>query len=88
MVKVFPASLWGPKYFREIKGPLEDIPLMAVGGVTPDNIPTYFSFGASAVAVGGSVFSLSRMLNGEYSKIQDDLREILFAVRKNFNTMG
>lgn len=87
MVKVFPASLWGPKYFREIKGPLEDIPLMAVGGVTTDNIAAYFSFGASAVAVGGSVFSLSRMLNGEYSKIHDDLRKILFAVRKNLNTM-
>jgi len=87
MVKVFPASQWGPQYFREIKGPFEDIPLMAVGGVTTDNIPAYFSSGASAVAVGGSVFSLSRMLTGEYSKIHDDLREILIAVRKFLNTM-
>jgi 2-dehydro-3-deoxyphosphogluconate aldolase/(4S)-4-hydroxy-2-oxoglutarate aldolase len=88
MVKVFPASQWGPPYFREIKGPFEDIPLMAVGGVTTDNIPAYFSSGASAVAVGGSVFSQSRMVNGEYSEIYDDLKEILFAVRKILNTMG
>ena len=87
MVKVFPASLWGPKYFREIKGPFEDIPLMAVGGVSTDNIPAYFSAGASAIAVGGSVFSQSRMVNSEYSVIHDDLQEILFAVRKNLNTM-
>ena len=87
MVKVFPASQWGPQYFREIKGPFEDILLMAVGGVTTDNIPAYFSSGASAVAVGGSVFSLSRMVNEEFSKIHDDLKEILFAVRKNLNTM-
>jgi len=87
MVKVFPASQWGPQYFREIKGPFEDILLMAVGGITTDNIPAYFSSGASAVAVGGSVFSLSRMVNEEFSKIHDDLKEILFAVRKNLNTI-
>jgi len=87
MVKVFPASQWGPQYFREIKGPFEDIPLMAVGGVTSDNIPAYFSAGASAVAVGGSVFSQSRMLSGEYSKIHDHLKEILFAVKTKLNTM-
>lgn len=87
MVKVFPASQWGPQYFREIKGPFEDILLMAVGGVTTDNIPAYFSSGASAVAVGGSVFSQSRMVNREYSRIHDDLKEILFAVRKFLNTM-
>ncbi len=87
MVKVFPASLWGPPYFKEIKGPFEDIPLMAVGGVTSDNIPAYFSSGASAVAVGGSVFSQSRMINGEYSEIRDHLKEILFAVKNFLNTM-
>ena len=87
MVKVFPASQWGSQYFREIKGPFEDIPLMAVGGITSDNIPEYFSSGASAVAIGGSVFSQSRMVNGEYSKIRDHLKEILFAVKKFLNTM-
>jgi 2-dehydro-3-deoxyphosphogluconate aldolase / (4S)-4-hydroxy-2-oxoglutarate aldolase len=87
MVKVFPASQWGPQYFREIKGPFEDIPLMAVGGVTTGNIPAYFSSGASAVAVGGSIFSQPRMINGEYSKIRDDLKEIIFAVKKILNTM-
>jgi 2-dehydro-3-deoxyphosphogluconate aldolase/(4S)-4-hydroxy-2-oxoglutarate aldolase len=87
MVKVFPASQWGPQYLREIKGPFEDIPLMAVGGVTSDNIPAYFSSGASAVAVGGSVFSRARMINREYSKIHDHLKEIIFAVKKNLNTM-
>jgi len=60
---------------------------MAVGGVTSKNIPDYFSSGASAVAVGGSVFSQSRMVNGECSKIRDDLNEILFAVQNFLNTM-
>ena len=87
MVKVFPASLWGPSYFREIKGPYEDIPLMAVGGVTSSNIPDYFSSGASAIAVGGSVFSKSRMESEEYAKIRDHLKEIVIAVKNKLNTM-
>jgi 2-dehydro-3-deoxyphosphogluconate aldolase/(4S)-4-hydroxy-2-oxoglutarate aldolase len=77
----------GPKYFREIKGPFDEIPLMAVGGVQATNIPDYLSSGASAVAVGGSVFSESRMINREYSKIRNHLKEILFAVKNFLNTM-
>jgi len=38
MVKVFPASLFGPGYFREIKAPFDRIELMAVGGVSGENI--------------------------------------------------
>ncbi len=87
MVKVFPASQLGPQYFREIKGPFGNIPLMAVGGVTADNIPDYFASGASAVAIGGSVFSDSRMVNREYSKIHNHLKEILFAVKRFLNTI-
>jgi 2-dehydro-3-deoxyphosphogluconate aldolase/(4S)-4-hydroxy-2-oxoglutarate aldolase len=52
MVKVFPAGLFGPKYFKDIKGPFQDIKLMAVGGVTPKNLRQYFKNGASAVAFG------------------------------------
>lgn len=56
MVKVFPAKCFGPEYFREIKGPFNDIELMAVAGVTPQNMRDYFSCGASAIAFGASVF--------------------------------
>ena len=42
MVKVFPSNFFGPKYFKEIKGPFNDIELLACGGVTPENIKDYF----------------------------------------------
>ncbi len=38
MVKVFPAKAFGPGYFREIKGPFERIPLLACGGISPENL--------------------------------------------------
>lgn len=56
MVKVFPASCFGPDYFRELKGPFPQIELLACAGVTPENIKAYFKNGASAIAVGSSVF--------------------------------
>ena len=56
MVKVFPAGRFSPKYFKELKGPLGDIKLMAVGGVRNENIKEYFDSGADAVAFGASVF--------------------------------
>jgi 2-dehydro-3-deoxyphosphogluconate aldolase/(4S)-4-hydroxy-2-oxoglutarate aldolase len=56
MVKVFPAKFFGPGYFRELKGPFNQIELLACGGVTADNLGDYFVSGASAVSFGASVF--------------------------------
>ncbi len=80
-VKVFPSSVLGPRYFKEIKGPFPDIKTMAVGGVRADNVAEFMDSGASAVAVGGSVFSVQRMQEGRFADIQKDLGEILIAVR-------
>jgi 2-dehydro-3-deoxyphosphogluconate aldolase/(4S)-4-hydroxy-2-oxoglutarate aldolase len=56
MVKVFPAKFFGPEYFKEIKGPFNNIELLACAGVTPENLKDYFNSGASAVSFGASVF--------------------------------
>lgn len=56
MVKVFPAKFFGPEYFREIKGPLNNVQLLACSGVTVENMRDYFTSGASAVSFGASVF--------------------------------
>jgi len=80
MVKVFPAKMFGPEYLREIKGPFNDIKLMAVSGVTPQNMREYFACGASAVAFGGSVFSRQRLQNGDYSGITSAIKAYLQAL--------
>lgn len=84
MVKVFPASQLGPAYFREIKGPFQNIRLLAVGGIKPSNVSEYLANGAFGVAVGGSVFTVPRMENREFSKIRADIEEFLLAVRSFF----
>lgn len=82
MVKVFPAGVFGPSYFKELNGPLNKIKLMAVGGVKPQNIKEYFTCGASAVAVGGSIFSKERLENNSYFDIGADLKELINNITK------
>lgn len=85
MVKVFPASQLGPGYFKEVKGPFQDIKLMAVGGVKRENIPQYLAAGADALALGGSIFSLERMQNRQYAQIRADIEGFLLAVREFYS---
>lgn len=80
MVKVFPSGMLGPKYIKELKGPFDKIELMAVGGVRPDNIPEYFSYGASAVAFGGSVFKKEWLDKKDFGSIGKLVGEYVSAV--------
>ena len=69
MVKVFPAKFFGPEYFKEIKGPFNNIELLACAGVTAQNMREYFANGASAVTFGASVFKKEWLQNKDYQSI-------------------
>ena len=69
MVKVFPSSCFGPEYFKEIKGPFQDIKLLATGGVRPENLKDYFACGADAVSFGASVFKKEWLAQKDFAAI-------------------
>jgi 2-dehydro-3-deoxyphosphogluconate aldolase/(4S)-4-hydroxy-2-oxoglutarate aldolase len=70
MVKVFPCrALGGPQYIRELLGPFDNIPLVAVGGVSLDNLEEYFKAGVSGVGIGVSLF-------GHQAIIDEDLEAV------------
>ncbi|MFW5886885.1 MAG: bifunctional 4-hydroxy-2-oxoglutarate aldolase/2-dehydro-3-deoxy-phosphogluconate aldolase [Bacteroidota bacterium] len=73
MVKVFPAKFFGPGYLKEVKGPFSKIELLACGGVDKNNIGSFFSNGASAIAFGGSIFQKEWLKNQEYDKIENEM---------------
>jgi 2-dehydro-3-deoxyphosphogluconate aldolase/(4S)-4-hydroxy-2-oxoglutarate aldolase len=77
MVKVFPAGLLGPKYFREIKGPFRDVELLACGGVTAENMAEYFLAGASAIAFGASVFRKEWLEKSDFKSIEEAIKKFL-----------
>ena len=80
MVKVFPASQMGTSYFNTVRGPFNELLLMAVGGVYSSNAVEYLKAGASAVAIGGSVFTISRMKNKEFDSIETAIRDFVSTV--------
>lgn len=85
MVKVFPASAMGPGYLATVRGPLDEVRLMAVGGVNQGNVHEYLAAGALAVALGGSILTDKRMKNKEFEAVRYDVERFLLAV-KNFST--
>ena len=55
-VKVFPASLLGPDYIRNVTAPLDQIKLIPTGGISLGNISSYFAAGAYGVGMGSSLY--------------------------------
>lgn len=51
-VKLFPASVAGPAFVRELRGPMPDIPVVPTGGVTIENGPAFIAAGAIAIGIG------------------------------------
>jgi len=56
MVKVFPATQFGPAYIKEVKGPLDKLKLMPTGGITLENIDSYKKAGADGYGMAGALF--------------------------------
>ena len=55
LVKVFPARLGGPAFFKDILGPFPQVRLIPSGGVDLQTSASYIKAGASGVAVGGAL---------------------------------
>jgi len=64
MVKVFPGSLLGPGYIKEVKAPLDQIKLIPTGGITLDNILSFKKAGADGYGMGSHLFN-STMIKQE-----------------------
>ncbi len=75
-VKLFPASTMGASYVREMRGPLDGVPLIPTGGVTAENAPGFIAAGAVAVGVGSWLTA-----GGSVELIRQRSAAILSAVR-------
>ena len=77
MVKVFPSGFFGPAYFKEIKAPFKEVELLACGGVTPQNMNSYFANGASAISFGASVFKKEWLLKKDFKQIGLSIKKFI-----------
>lgn len=68
-VKVFPSMPAGPEYIKALHAPLKQIPLVAVGGVTVENLPAFFRAGVCGVAGATSLADPKLVAAGSFKEI-------------------
>lgn len=56
MLKLFPASVYGPDLIRALRAVLPPLPLFVVGGVSPAALPGYLSAGSTGAGIGGELY--------------------------------
>jgi len=71
IIKVFPASILGPKFIKDVKGPLSNIPLMPTGGISLDNIQSFLEEGCIAAGVGGSLIKKDLIEESNWEELED-----------------
>ncbi len=85
MVKIFPCGVVGPGYIRELRGPFDQIQMMAVGGVTRENLKDYFRAGATGVGVGSALFGAEALLERNLEEITENVGRFVGAVTEAAN---
>jgi len=82
IVKVFPATVVGPGYFKDIHGPLPQIKLTPTGGVTVDNAEEFIRCGAVCLGVGSALLDKKMIQNQEWQGLTERARQFKAAVER------
>ncbi|MNI22783.1 KHG/KDPG aldolase [compost metagenome] len=80
-VKLFPMASLGIGYLKEIRAPLDQIPLIVTGGVRLDNIGDFFAAGSTAVGLGGSLVNGELLREERYDQIEKNAAAMVQAVK-------
>lgn len=81
VVKIFPASILGPSYIKDLKGPLPHIEVMPVGGVNLETTPAFIKAGACSVGAGGELVDKKLIAKGDWKGLSDKAAMFVAAVR-------
>jgi 2-dehydro-3-deoxyphosphogluconate aldolase/(4S)-4-hydroxy-2-oxoglutarate aldolase len=77
IVKVFPATMLGPQFIKDVRAPLPQLKLMPTGGVTIENAGEWIRAGAVAVGVGSALVDARAIESGQYSVIAANARRLI-----------
>ena len=56
-LKIFPSSIFGPDYIKALKAVLpKEVPVFAVGGVTPENLNIWLKAGCAGAGLGSDLY--------------------------------
>lgn len=80
-VKVFPASVGGPTYLKDVRGPLPQVKLIPTGGVSVETAGEFIRAGAVAVAAGSNLVDAKTVAAEEWGTLTERARSLVAAVR-------
>lgn len=80
-VKVFPADDLGAEYIKSISAPLNHIKLIAVGGISADNLSAYIKAGAIGVGVASSLVDRSLIETGQFDRLTELAKQFTDKIR-------
>jgi 2-dehydro-3-deoxyphosphogluconate aldolase/(4S)-4-hydroxy-2-oxoglutarate aldolase len=69
VVKIFPASVGGPDFFKAVKAVFPDIKVMPTGGVNLETIPAFVKAGAWALGTGSNLTPKEALANKDWEAI-------------------
>ncbi len=82
-VKVFPCgAVGGADYIKALKAPLPLVDMIPTGGVSLENVASFFRAGAAAVAVGGELVDKKAVEAKKWDVIAANARKFADAVQK------
>lgn len=75
-VKIFPATQLGVQFIKDISAPLNQIKLLPTGGVSLDNIKSFFEAGAVGVGMGSSLFDKKLIGEKNFEGLADHFAKV------------
>lgn len=69
IVKIFPAGVFGADYIKQLRGPLSQIDMMAVGGVNITNFKDFINAGACSAGIGGELVNKELVKHDRFDEI-------------------
>ncbi|MBI3407104.1 MAG: bifunctional 4-hydroxy-2-oxoglutarate aldolase/2-dehydro-3-deoxy-phosphogluconate aldolase [Planctomycetes bacterium] len=82
IVKVFPAEVVGPAYFKALRGPLPHVRLMPTGGVDLTTAAAYLKAGACCLGIGSQLVEPEAVARKDFERIRDLARQYAAIVRE------
>ncbi len=76
-VKVFPTSNLGTAYIKAVRGPLNHIRMLAVGGVNEKNVGEFIKAGVCGAGVGGNLVNKEWIAAGRFDEITALAKEFI-----------
>src|SRR5437667_8255649 len=71
IVKVFPAEVVGPAFFKAVRGPLPQVRLMPTGGVDLTTAASFLRAGACCLGIGGQLVEPKAIAERNFDRIRD-----------------